>query len=64
MLLDEVVAAASKAEMARHSKPNMNWTAVRMDSRPADELYSDADCPFVTEVCRRNLKHTFGYQYW
>ena len=59
-LLDEVVAAASKAEMAKRSKPKAKLRSVRMGARPADEWYSDEDRRFVTEVCRRYLKHTFG----
>ncbi len=63
-LLDEVVGAASKAEMAKRLKPGKTKNPVRMDPRPADECYSDADLRFVAEVLRRNLKYTFGYQYW
>ena len=63
-LLDEVVAAATKAEMAKRLKPGKTTTPVRMDPRPADEWYTDEDRRFVAEVLRRNLKHTFGYQYW
>ena len=63
-LLDEVVAAAAKAEMAKRLKPGKTNTAIRMDPRPADEWYSDADRRFFAEVLRRNLKYTFGYQYW
>ena len=65
-LLDDVVAAASKDEMAR--RPNPKWVGakskvVRTDPRPTDDWYSDADRRFVAEVCRRNLKYTFGYTY-
>ncbi len=63
-LLDEVVAAASKAEMAKRPNPKVKKAVVRMDPRPSGEWYSDADRRFVAEVCRRNLKHTFGYKYW
>ncbi len=63
-LLDEVVALASKEEMAKLPNPKENRTVVRMDPRPADEWYSDADRRFVAEVLRRNLKYTFGYKYW
>ena len=63
-LLDDVVAAASKEEMAKRPNPNVSLTVVRMDKRPADDWYSDADRRFIAEVCRRNLKHTFGYKYW
>ena len=64
--MDEVAAAASKAEMAKRPNPKSKnkRTLVRMDARPADEWYSDEDRRFVAEVLRRNLKHTFGYQYW
>ena len=63
-LLDDVVAAASKDEMAKRSNPKVNRIVVRTDPRPADDWYSDADRRFVAEVCRRNLKYTFGYTYW
>ena len=63
-LLDEVVAAASKAEMSKLPNPKGKSIVVRTDSRPADEWYSDEDRRFVAELCRRNLKYTFGYQYW
>ena len=63
-LLDDVVAASSKAEMARLKTPNAKWVVVRMDTRPSTEWYSDEDRQFVAEVCRRNLKYSFGYQYW
>ncbi len=39
-------------------------SVVRMDPRPSEEWYSDEDRRFVAELCRRNLKYTFGYQYW
>ena len=63
-LIDEVVAASSKEEMAKHSNPQRRWRSVRMDPRPTEEWYADADCRFVASVCRRYLKHGFGYQYW
>ncbi|MEE8226974.1 MAG: sulfotransferase domain-containing protein [Kiloniellales bacterium] len=63
-LLDEVVAAASKAEMAKLQRPENKWKAVRVDPRPAAEWYTDVDRRFFTEVCQRYLKHKFGYQYW
>jgi hypothetical protein len=63
-LLDEVIAAASKAEMVKLPNPKKTRWTVRMDPRPADEWYSDADRRFVAELCRRNLKYTFGYRYW
>ncbi len=65
-LLDEVAAAASKTEMAKRPNPKSKKKRilVRMDARPADEWYTDEDRRFVAEVLRRNLKHTFGYQYW
>ena len=63
-LLDEVIAAASKEEMAKRPNPKVNLRVVRMDSRPSEEWYSDEDRRFVSELCRRNLKYTFGYQYW
>ncbi len=50
--------------MAKLPNPKENRTVVRMDPRPADEWYSDADRGFVAEVLRRNLKYTFGYKYW
>ena len=61
-LLDEVVARASKTEMAKRGKPTSR--VVRQDPRPTDDWYSDADRRFVAKLCRRNLKYTFGYQYW
>ena len=63
-VLDEVVAAASKAEMRKLPNPKGKSFVVRTDPRPADEWYSDEDRRFVAEVCRRHLKYTFGYQYW
>ncbi len=65
-LLDEVIAGASKEEMAK--RPDPKWTGanlrvVRMDSRPAEEWYTEEDRRFVAELCRRNLKYTFGYRY-
>ncbi len=63
-LLDEVVAAASKAEMNKLPYPNGKSIVVRANPRPSDEWYSDADRRFVAEVCRRHLKYTFGYRYW
>lgn len=63
-LLEEVVAASSKAKMAKFPNPKENFIVVRMDTRPSDEWYTDADRRFVAELCRRNLKYTFGYQYW
>ncbi len=63
-LLDEVVSAASKAEMAKSPIPKSKKAVVRMEPRPTDEWYSDEDRRFVAEICRRNLKYTFGYQYW
>lgn len=66
-LLDEVVAGASKEEMAK--RPDPQWTGaklktVRMDARPSEEWYSEEDRRFVAELLRRNLKYTFGYRYW
>ena len=63
-LLDEVIAAASKAKMAKFQKPNAQRSLVRQDPRPSGEWYSEEDRRFVAELCRRNLKYTFGYQYW
>ncbi len=63
-LLDEVVASASKEEMAKRPNPNVILTVVRMDTRLAEEWYTEEDRRFVSELCRRNLKYTFGYQYW
>ncbi len=63
-LLGDVAAAATKTEMAKLPNPKENLIVVRMDPRPCDEWYSEADRRFVAEVCRRNLKYTFGYQCW
>ncbi len=63
-LLDEVIATSSKEEMAKRPDPKVNFRMVRMDSRPSDEWYTEDDRRFVAELCRRNLKYTFGYQYW
>jgi hypothetical protein len=63
-MLDEVAAATSKAEMAKLPNPKAKLIAARMDSRPADEWFSDEDRRFLAEVCRRHLKYTYGYQYW
>ena len=62
-LLDEVVAASSKAEAAKRSNPRAKLRSVRLDPRPAIEWYSEKDLRFVADLCRRHLKHTFGYQY-
>ena len=62
-LLDEVVAAASKAEMRKLPNPKGKLFVIRTDPRPTDEWYSDEDRRFVAEVCRRHLKYTFGYRY-
>ena len=61
-LIDDVVAVSSKSEMAKHGKPGS--LSVRMDPRPAEEWFSVEDRRFLAEVCRRYLKHTFGYRYW
>ncbi len=63
-LLDEVVAASSREKMAKLQNPKEKLIAVRMDSRPSEEWYSEEDRRFVAELCRRKLKYTFGYQYW
>ena len=63
-LVDTVVGAASKSKMRNLPDPKGKWIVIRTDSRPSDEWYSDADRRFVAEVCRRNLKYTFGYRYW
>ena len=63
-LLDEVIAASSRTEMAKLPSPKKKSIVVRMNSRPSGEAYSDADRRFVAELCRRNLKYTFGYEYW
>ena len=62
-LLDEVIVAASKAEMAKRPKPKAKKIVVRMDARPSKEWYSDEDHHFVADVCRLHLKYTFGYPY-
>ena len=61
-LIEDVVAASSKSEMAIRAKADS--FSVRFDPRPADEWFSDEDHRFFVKVCRRHLKHTFGYQYW
>ncbi|MCH7887735.1 MAG: sulfotransferase domain-containing protein [Proteobacteria bacterium] len=68
-LIAAAAAAASKEEMAKRENLRRKTVrgkpaAVRLDPRPADEWYSDADRRFVAEVLRRNLKYTFGYRYW
>ena len=63
-LLDEVIAAATKTEMAKRSRAKATLNPVRTRPRPPGEWYGDDDRRFVAEVCRRNLKHTFGYRYW
>ena len=63
-LIADVAAAASKAEMEKRLKPGKTKTPVRMDPRPAEEWYTDEDRRFMAELCRRNLKYTFGYRYW
>ena len=63
-LVDTVVGAASKSKMRNLPNPKGKSIVIRIDSRPSDEWYSDADRRFLAEVCRRNLKHTFGYRYW
>ncbi len=63
-LLDEVIAAASKTEMVKRTKPGAKLRTVRMDPRPTGEWYSDDDRRVFAELCRRHLKYTFGYRYW
>ena len=63
-LLDEVIAASSKAELAKLPDPRRIKTPVRLNPRPTDEWYSDDDRRFFAEACRRYLKYTFGYRYW
>lgn len=63
-LLDEVIAASSKTEMAKLPSPKKKSIVVRTNARPSNESYNDADRRFVAEICRRNLKYTFGYKYW
>ena len=63
-VLDEVVAAASKAEMSKLPNPKGKSFVIRTDPRPAEDWFSDEDRRFVAEVCRRHLKYTFGYRYW
>ncbi len=48
--------------MVKREKPGTR--NVRMDSRPSPEWYSDDDRRFISEVFRRYLKYTFGYEYW
>ncbi len=62
-LLDEVIDGATKEKMAKLMKHKKHKSVVRMDSRPSEEWYSEEDRRFVAELCRRNLKHTFGYKY-
>ena len=50
--------------MAKRPNPKVDRIVVRTDTRPADDWYNDADRRFFAEVCRRNLKYTFGYKYW
>ena len=63
-LLKESVAASSKSEMSGLEKPDMEMTVVRFDTRPPDDWYCADDRRFFAELCRRNLKYTFGYRYW
>ena len=63
-LLAGVIAASSKVEMAKLPNPKEKSKIIRMNSQASNNAYSDADRRFVAEVCRRNLKHTFGYRYW
>ena len=63
-LLDEVVTAATKEELAKLLKASWTRSVVRMDLPPPEQWYSEEDLRFVTELLRRNLKYTFGYRYW
>jgi hypothetical protein len=63
-LIDEVVNASSKAEMAKLSDPSKTRRAVRADPRPAEEWFGPDDRQFFAELCRLYLKYTFGYRYW
>ena len=62
-LLKSVVAKASKSEMANRPNPRVKASVVRMDDRSSAEWFSEEDRLFISQICRRNLKYTFGYQY-
>lgn len=62
-LLDRVIRAASKDEMAKHPNPGEKLRVIRKDSRPSSEWYGDDDRRLVAELCRRHLKYPFGYDY-
>jgi hypothetical protein len=64
-LLGQVVARASKGEMAKRPDPaeNRHWRVVREDARPPLDWYGEADRHFLEATLGRHLKYTFGYRY-
>jgi len=61
-LLERVIKQASKDEMAKHPNPGERQV-IRTDPRPSADWYGEADRRFVAAVCRRHLRHAFGYDY-
>ena len=64
-LLEEVIAQASKEEMAKRPDPeeNRHWNVVREDDRPVLDWYEESDRHFLEETLGRHLNYTFGYHY-
>ena len=61
--LRHAVALSNKRNMAARDDPQRPPGAVRVSSDESNPEYSAADHAFVAEVCRRCLRHNFGYDY-
>jgi len=57
------VAQSDKRSMAARDDPNRPPGAVRVGGGERDPDYSADDHAFIAEVCRRCLRHDFGYDY-
>ena len=53
----------AKREDPKRENREKETAAVRLDPQPPGEWHGEHDRRFVAEVCRRNLKYTFGYRY-
>lgn len=57
------VARSDKPNMVAHDDPQRPPGAVRVSSAELNPEFSADDQAFVAEVCRRCLRHDFGYDY-
>jgi len=63
-IIARAVTASTKEEMAQHSNPcGPGEKVVRLDSRHPFTWYTAEDRAFFQRVCRRHLRHSFGYHY-